>query len=64
MGIGRVFGKCCGLFCIFIVVCYRFGVMNVFEMDSNVDKGLFLFLYCNVDKDEGLMLIGYLSIFF
>ena len=64
MGIGRAFGKRRGLPCTFIVARYRPGVMNAFEMDSNVDKGSFLSSYCNADKDEGLMSTGYPSTFF
>ena len=64
MGIGRAFGKRRSLPCTFIVARYRPGVMNAFEMDSNVDKGSFLSSYCNADKDEGLMSTGYPSTFF
>lgn len=64
MGIGRAFGMRRGLPCTFVVARYRPGIMNVYELDSNVDKGLFLPSYCNADKDEGLMSTGYPSTFF
>lgn len=52
------------MLCIFIVVCYIFGVINLYGLESNIDKGLFLFFYCNVERDEGLMFIGFFSSFF
>lgn len=64
VGIGRAFGMRRGLPCTFVVARYRPGVMNAFEMGSNIDKGLFLPSYCNADRDEGLMSTGYPSSFF
>ncbi|PFX24966.1 uncharacterized protein LOC111330987 [Stylophora pistillata] len=64
MGIGRAFGTRRGLPCTFIVARYRPGVMNAYEMHSNVDSGSFLPSYCDADKDKGLMSTGYPSTFF
>lgn len=55
LGIGWVVGIWLGFLCIFIVVCYWFGKMSLFLLDSNVNEGMFLFLYCNVDVDDSFV---------
>ena len=61
MGIGRAQGTRLDFPCTFIVARYRPSKMSAFDVDSNIDRGLFLPSYCNVDGDYGLMSPGYPS---
>ena len=64
MGIGRAFGMRQGLPCTFIVARYTPGVINSYDLESNVDRGLSVPSYCNAERDEGLMSTGFPSSFF
>lgn len=64
VGVGRAFGMRKGLPCTFIVARYRPGVINSYDLESNIDRGLFLPSYCNAERDEGLMSTGFPSSFF
>ena len=64
MGIGRAVGMRQGLPCTFIVARYTPGVINAYDLESNIDRGLFVPSYCNAERDEGLMSTGFPSSFF